>query len=302
MDNRAGEMLAFIKVVEHGSFSQAGRDLHMSPSAISKLVTRIEDRLETRLIVRSTRQLQLTPEGETYLLCAHRILDQIDESERLIARGGSTAPRGKLTINASVAFSQTFIVPFIPAFLHRYPDIELDLTMTDGIVDLLEERADIAIRSGDLPDSSLKARKLLETKRRIVASPDYLAAHGTPIEPRDLAHHNCLRFNFTKGSSFWPFQDSQTGAKIDQPIKGNFLGSNGPAVKDMCLAGLGIARIGDFHVAEELSEGSLVEILADWTKNDIEVIHAIWAGHEHLAARIRAFIDFLSENIKPRQA
>lgn len=298
MDNRAGEMETFIKVVEHGSFSMAGRDLHLSPSAVSKLVTRIEDRLSTRLIVRSTRQLQLTPEGELYLHRARTILDQIDETDRLVAGGGHIAPRGKLSINASVAFSEVFIIPILPDFLRLYPDIEVDLTQTDGIVDLLEERADIAIRSGGLPDSSLIARKLLETKRMIIAAPTYLAKHGTPQAPTDLSEHNCLRFNFIKGRNFWPFKDPDTGRQFDQTIKGEFLGNSGPLVKAMCVAGIGIARIGAFHVRDEIERGELVEILPDWTSTDIETVHAVWAGHEHLATRVRAFIDFLAENMK----
>ena len=298
MDNRAGEMETFIKVIEHGSFSQAGRDLHMSPSAVSKLVTRIEDRLGTRLLVRSTRQLQLTPEGEMYLRRARTILDQIDETERLVGGGGQAAPRGKLSINASVAFAQVFIIPYLPGFLRQYPDIELELTQTDGIVDLLEERADIAIRSGGLPDSSLMARKLLETKRKIVASPAYLEQFGVPQTPADLADHNCLRFNFIKGRNFWPFTDPQTGRQFDQTITGDFLGNNGPLVKSMCLAGIGIARIGNFHVHHALEKGDLVEILVDWTKDDIETVHAVWAGHDHLATRIRAFIDFVVDCVR----
>ncbi|WP_417829146.1 LysR family transcriptional regulator [Thalassospira sp.] len=297
MDNRAGEMETFIKVVEHGSFSMAGRDLHMSPSAVSKLVTRIEDRLETRLLVRSTRKLQLTPEGELYLHRARTILDQIDETDRLVAGGGQVAPRGKLSINASIAFSEIFIVPFLPEFMQQYPDIELDLTQTDGIIDLLEERSDVAIRSGGLPDSSLMARKLLETKRMIVASPTYLAEHGTPQTPMDLVDHNCLRFNFIKGRNFWPFTDPETGRSFDQIIKGEFLGNSGPLVKAICIAGVGIARIGEFHIKDAINRGELVEILPDWTRSDIETVHAVWAGHEHLATRIRAFIDFLAHKV-----
>ncbi|MDG4719143.1 MULTISPECIES: LysR family transcriptional regulator [Thalassospira] len=298
MDNRAGEMETFVKVIEHGSFSQAARDLHMSPSAVSKLVTRIEDRLGTRLLVRSTRQLQLTPEGEMYLRRARTILDQIDETDRLIGGGGQAAPRGKLSVNASVAFAQVFLIPNLPRFLRQYPDIELELTQTDGIVDLLEERADIAIRSGLLADSNLMARKLLETKRKIVASPDYLAEHGIPQTPADLARHKCLRFNFIKGRNFWPFTDPQSGRRFEQTISGDFLGNNGPLVKAMCIAGIGIARIGNFHVEDAIKRGDLVEILNDWTADDVETVHAVWAGHDHLATRIRAFIDFVASCVK----
>lgn len=211
MDNRAGEMSVFVAAAEAGGFSAAGRKLGLSPSAVSKLVTRVEDRLGLPLFVRSTRMLQLTAEGALYLERARRILAEIDEAERMVATGAGAAPRGRLRVSASVAFGEHCLLPLVPAFLTCHPQVELDLSLTDTVIDLVDERTDIAIRSGPLRDSSLKARKLLENRRVIVAAPAYAAARGLPALPRDLERHNCLRFNFRRSLDEWPFRDPASG-------------------------------------------------------------------------------------------
>ena len=298
MDNRAGEMEVFMRAVGLGSFSAAGRQLGLSPSAVSKLITRIEDRLGTRLLVRSTRALQLTPEGEVYLERAGRILGEIEEAERVVTSGGSAVPRGPLRVSASVAFGASHIVPHMAEFLALYPGIELDLSLTDSVIDLYQERADVAIRSGKLRDSSLVARKILEIRRVVVASPAYLERHGTPQVPADLAAHNCLRFNFLANRDEWIFRDPETGENFAQRIGGNMLGNNGPTLRRLCLDGLGLIRSGRFQVERDITEGRLVPVLERFNPRDIETIHAVFAGHGHLAARIRAFIDFLADKAR----
>lgn len=295
MDNRSGEMEVFVQTVERGSFSAAGRKLRLSPSAVSKLVTRIENRLGTRLLVRSTRGLQLTPEGEVYLDRAQRILAEIAETERVVAGGGKAAPRGTLRVSASVGFAVRHIVPLVGQFLARYPEVELDLSLSDDVINLIEERADIAIRTGSLSDSSLKAQKLLESRRVITASPAYLKKYGMPRTPEDLASHNCLQFNFRRKLHEWPFRDPATGLVSPHPISGNFLVNNGETMRSLCLDGVGLARLGQFRVQADLDAGRLLPVLEAYNAEDIELIHAVFVGHEHLAARIRAFIDFLSE-------
>ncbi|MCA0275112.1 MAG: LysR family transcriptional regulator [Proteobacteria bacterium] len=298
MDNRAGEMEVFVRAVGLGSFSAAGRQLGLSPSAVSKLITRIEDRLGTRLLVRSTRALQLTPEGEVYLERAGRILGEIEEAERVVTSGGSAVPRGPLRVSASVAFGASHIVPHMAEFLALYPGIELDLSLTDSVIDLYQERADVAIRSGKLRDSSLVARKILEIRRVVVASHAYLERHGTPQVPADLAAHNCLRFNFLANRDEWIFRDPETGENFAQRIGGNMLGNNGPTLRRLCLDGLGLIRSGRFQVERDITEGRLVPVLERFNPRDIETIHAVFAGHGHLAARIRAFIDFLADKAR----
>lgn len=291
-------MEVFVQAATLKSFSAAGRMLKLSPSAVSKLVTRIEARLGTRLVVRTTRALQLTPEGEVYLEQARVILTQIQEAERLVSSGSATVPRGRLRVTASVAFGSQYVVPLVADFLAAYPNVELDLSLHDGIVDIVGERADVAIRSGDLRDSSLKARKLLESRRVIVASPSYLARAGRPLAPEDLDRHNCLTFNFRPILEEWPFRDPAGGAVFHKTVRGNFEVNNGPSMRSLCIDGLGLCRIGEFHVRNDMEAGTLVAVLEDFNPGEVEFIHAVYPGHEHLAARIRAFVDFLADRIK----
>lgn len=297
MDNRAGEMEVFVLAAELKSFSAAGRKLKLSPSAVSKLVTRLENRLGTRLVVRSTRLLQLTPEGETYLARAQRILAEIADTEEIVAGGGRMLPRGPLSVNASVGFGERYIIPLAGEFQQLFPEVQLDITLTDDIVDLIRERVDIAIRHGPLRDSSLMARKLGESRQVVIASPEYLARHGTPRRPDDLSRHNCINFNFRRSVEGWPFRDPATGKREILPVSGSLKASSGSIIRQFCLAGLGIGRVGRFHVEPDIETGRLVPVLEDFNPEDIEIIHAVYAGHEHLAVRIRAYIDFLAARL-----
>lgn len=299
MNNRAGEMEAFVQVADFGGFSAAGRRLGLSPSAVSKLISRMEERLGTRLLLRSTRRLSLTPEGESYLARARGILAEIDETEREVAHGAVAAPRGRLRVNASVPVGMRCIAPLMPEFLRRYPEVEVDLSLSDETIDLIGERADVAIRVGPLRDSALTARRLAESPYDVVASPDYLARLGTPRQPSDLAGHNCLGFTFRRTFSDWPFrvvnENGAPGEQIERrAIAGNFQANNGETVRQMALAGLGIARLASFHVVEDIAAGRLVRLLAEFNPGDIEPVHAVFVGHAQLAARVRAFVDFLA--------
>lgn len=297
MDYRSSEMAVFSAVAEAGGFSAAGRRLHLTPSAVSKLIARLEDRLGTPLFTRSTRRLQLTAEGVLYLERVRRILAEMDEADRLVGSGAGAVPRGRLRVSASVAFGECCILPLAPEFLALYPQVELDISLTDAVVDLVDDRTDIAIRIGALRDSSLKARKLLETRRVIIAAPEYIERHGLPRVPQDLATHNCLRFNFRRTLDEWPFRDPQTGAAFTVAVAGNAHGNNGVILRHLALSGLGLARLGSFHVADDIAAGRLVAILEDYNPGDIELIHAVYVGHEQLALRVRAFIDFIADRI-----
>lgn len=297
MDYRTGEMGVFVAVAETGNFSSAGRKVGLTPSAVSKLVGRMEERLGVPLVTRSTRMLQLTAEGTLYLERVRRILADIDEAERLIASGAGAVPRGRLRISASVAFGEYCLLPLVPAFLERYRQVELDVSLTDAVIDLVDDRTDIALRSGPLRDSALKARKLFETRRVIVAAPDYLERSGAPTTPRDLAGHNCLRFNFRRSLDEWPFRDPASGEPYTLAVTGNAHGNNGVILRQLALAGVGLARLGHFHVAEDIAQGRLVPVLESFNAGDIEMMHAVYIGHEHLALRIRAFVDFLVAHV-----
>lgn len=299
MDNRAGEMQVLVEAVDRGSFSAAGRRLGLSPSAVSKLVARLEERLGARLVMRSTRAIVLTPEGEAYVARARRILGEIDEAERFITAGATATPRGKLRVSATVGFGERCLVPLVPEFLGRYPEIALDLSLTDEVIDLVAERADIALRAGPMRDSTLKARKILESGRVIVASPGYLDRHGPPRTPYDLAHHNCLRFNFRRAMDDWPFVDPATGESYALSVSGNLEGNSGSMVHRLALDGLGLARIARYVAEADMAAGTLVPVLEEYNGRDIEMLHAVFVGHDYLASRIRAFVDFLAERIRP---
>lgn len=294
--NRSAEMEVFIRVVELQSFSAAARDLKMTPSAVSKLIARLEARLGARLLRRSTRRLQITPEGNAFYESGLRILADMDAAEKAAAAGA--APRGRLKVNSNVPFGQHRLVPLVPAFQERYPEVAVDLVLTDHVVDLLEERADLAIRAGPLADSSLIARKLGETRMVVVASPAYLAKHGKPDAPADLEKHNLLGFCFSRAHEGWPFLggDGQPASVIPA---GRSLVSDGEAMRLMTLAGAGIARHALWHVRADIAAGRLVPLLEAFNPGDTERVHAVYVGQgPFLPARVRAFLDFLVERIE----
>jgi DNA-binding transcriptional LysR family regulator len=289
-------MEVFARVVELGGFSTAARTFRMTPSAVSKLVARLEARLGVRLINRSTRKLQLTPEGAAYYDRVVRILDDISGAEREAAIGAT--PQGRLRINTSVPFGLHCLLPLIPSFLARHPGISVDIALTDTVVDLLEERADIAIRVGPLRESRLLARKLGESRMVVVASPAYLAQNGTPQTPADLARHNLLGFCFSKQFEGWPFLDGKGGVVTVPPV-GNVLISDGEAMQQLAIAGTGLARLTRFHIERAIKAGWLVPVLEAFNPGDVEAIHAVFVGHGgQLPARVRAFLDYLVENVR----
>ncbi|MCP4559491.1 MAG: LysR family transcriptional regulator [Bosea sp.] len=299
LSNRSGEMEVFAAVVERGGFSAAAKLFGMTPSAVSKLVTRLEARLGARLVNRSTRKLQLTAEGQAFHQRCVTILSDIAEAECEAAAG--RAPRGRVRVNANVAFGNQILLPLVPAFLAEHPELSVDLVFTDQVVDLLEERADIAIRvaPGPLRGNQLMARKIGESAVAVVASPDYLARHGEPKTPADLARHNLIGFNFARSVEGWPFRVD--GTLISVAAVGNTQVGDGEIARQLAVAGIGLARLGRFHVEAEIAAGRLVTVLDDFNPGDIEVIHAVYLGQGgFVPARMRAFIDFLARNVKIR--
>jgi DNA-binding transcriptional LysR family regulator len=293
--NRSGEMEVFTRVVELGGFSTAARAFRMTPSAVSKLVARLEARLGVRLINRSTRKLQLTPEGSAFYERALRILDEISAAEREAAIGAT--PSGLLRVNTSVPFGLRLLLPLLPDFAKRYPDIKVEVVLTDLVVDLLEERADVAIRVGLMRESRLLARKLGESRMVVVAAPGYLKERGTPKTPDNLADHNLLRFGFAKWENGWPFKIG--GETIAVMPSGNALVSDGEAMQHLAVAGMGLARLARFHVEADIAAGRLVPVLEAFNPGDIEPIHAVFVGHGgQLPARVRAFLDYLVETVR----
>lgn len=292
--DRARALALFVAVVEEGSFSGAGRVLDLSPSAVSRAIDRIEARLGVRLLLRSTRALTLTAEGAAYLQMARRILADLDDSEQQIADQG--APRGRLRISAALSHGRLCVVPLLGEFAALHPHILTDIALTDTLVDVTAGQADVAIRFGPLADSTLTARKLGETRRVIVAAPDYLARHGTPTAPEDLHRFNCLNFNFRRAEPVWPFR--RDGQDFALSVKGSIEANNGETLGQLAAAGVGVARVGRFSVAGEIARGELVPILEAFNPGDVEPIHAVFVGGPGIPARIRVFVDFLAERLR----
>jgi DNA-binding transcriptional LysR family regulator len=292
--NRSGEMEVFVQVFEHGAFSAAARALGMTPSAVSKLVGRLEARLGTQLVHRSTRKLQLTAEGQQFYERSVRVLADMDEAER--AATADAAPRGRVTVNTSVSFGTQVLVPLVPRFLVQHPQITLDIALTDRVVDLMDERADIAIRWGLLPSSELLARHLGETAQAIVGAPEYLARYGSPRKPADLESHNRLDFSYRRRVPDWPLLVD--GRLIDVPVRGSVRASDGETLRQLALAGAGLARLSRYHVQADLDAGRLVPVLEKYNPHDMAPIHAVYLGKAgRLPSRVRAVLDFLVANV-----
>lgn len=292
--DRAREMAVFSAVAASGGFSAAGRDLGLTPSAVSRTLDRIEARLGVRLMLRTTRTLTLTPEGQAYLGAARRILSDLDDAEQAIADQG--APRGRLRVSASLSHGRLCVVPLLGDFVALYPHILVDINLTDVVVDVAAGQADVAIRFGPLADSGLTARKLGETRRVIVASPAYLAARGTPVVPEDLHDHNCLNFNFRRVEPVWPFV--REGREYSLSVRGAVEANNGETLGQLAAAGVGVTRVGAFSVADDVAAGRLVPLLEDFNPGDVENIHAVFVGGANTPARVRVFVDFLAERLR----
>ena len=287
----SAEMHAFVRVVERGSFAAAAADLGLTPSALSKLVTRIEDRLGVRLMTRTTRKLALTAEGELFVVRSREILASIEAAEAEVT-AASERPRGHLRISVGTAVAKQILGPALPAFFERHPDITVELHVSDRQADLVAEQIDVAIRSGALGDSTLLARKITEATRVICASPRYLEKYGTPRVPGDLQQHNCLTLPGPAWAR-WPFHTHEGINRLE--VSGSFISDNADQLLDMAVAGLGIARLADFMVARALQQETLVALLVDSHVPESFPIHALTAPGRHRAPRIKAFVDFLAE-------
>ncbi|MCF4124543.1 LysR family transcriptional regulator [Methylobacterium sp. SyP6R] len=294
--DRAGEMAAFAAVVRAGSLSGAARSLGLTPSAVSRIVARIEARLGVRLIVRTTRSLHLTAEGETYARAACRVLADLDEVESTIADQAS--PRGRVRVSAATAHGRLVVVPLLAEFVARYPEITVEIDLSDQIADVLGGRVDVAIRFGPLADSPLTARRLGETGRMVVAAPSYLARAGVPRVPADLARHNCLDFSFRRIEPGWPFREA--GRDVLLAVRGNLTANSGETLVQLAVQGVGITRVGTFHIGEEVASGRLVPLLEAYNPQDRESIHAVFVGGATVPARVRVLVDFLAERMRTR--
>ncbi|MEI9983327.1 MAG: LysR family transcriptional regulator [Aliidongia sp.] len=287
---RSGEMEVFVRVVQDGGFSAAARSLDLTPSAVSKLIARLETRLGARLLLRTTRALTLTDEGQSYLRAALRVLQDLNEAEQAVGTG---AIRGRLVVNASLPFGTHVVAPALPAFLARYP-IWWSISASPMTWSTCSRRrrmwrcASARCRTApSSPASSARAGGV------ICAAPAYLARNGTPGVPDELQHHNCLTFNFRRSRIGWPFREKGRDREI--PVTGSVQINNGETMRQMVLAGLGIARLGRWHVAHEIERGDLVPLFERYNPGDLELINAVYVGGGQIPRRVRAFIDYMAE-------
>lgn len=284
-------MTVFRRVVELNGFAAAARDLRLSNAAVSKLVQKLEQGLNARLLDRTTRRVAPTEAGHAYYERCVRILDDIDEAESAISHHAAS-PRGALRVNAPMSFGIRHLSPVLPAFLGRYPDIRLDLSLNDRFVDLVEEGFDVAIRIGVLADSSLIARRIARCRTMLVASPDYLARRGQPRTPADLPGHDCLVYTYRSRERDWDFEGPEGSVSVR--IDGSLRANNGDMLAQAAAAGIGIAAVPNFIVDELLRAGRVVPLLQDWEPRDVE-INAVYPHSRLLSAKVRAFVDHLVE-------
>lgn len=287
------ELLAFISVVDSGSITAAAEQLGQTTSGISRALSRLENKLDTTLVRRTTRRLELTEEGQSFLNPAREIVRSVEHAEeQMVLR--RQMPAGRLRINAAAPFMEHVIVPLVAGFRQRFPQIQLELNNDNLIIDLLEKRTDIAIRIGALRDSTIHARLLGSSRLRILASPDYLARHGTPHSVDSLLQHCLLGFTQPESLNQWPLRNRQAQHFFIKPA---LSASCGETLRQLALRGEGIVQLADFMTHGDRQSGRLVPLLEQDTLDVRQPINAVYYRNTPLAARITCFLDYLSAHI-----
>jgi DNA-binding transcriptional LysR family regulator len=284
-------MNVLTKVVATGSFAEAARRLGVTRSAISKAITQLEQELGARLLDRTTRRVTPTEAGLAYYERCLGILAQIAETEAQISRLHDE-PKGVLKVNAPMSFGTLYLGSAVADFMDRYRELKVELTLTDRMIDPLEEGVDVTVRIGALVDSSLIARRIAAARVVLVASPDYIARHGAPETPADLVNHKCLHYGHSTTVPRW--QLTENGAPISVPVAACLSSNNGDALREAAIKGIGIGRLPSFIVGADLAAGRLAVVLPGYPPQDL-TIHALYAPNRFLAAKSRVFIDFLVE-------
>ncbi|MGZ3183984.1 MAG: LysR family transcriptional regulator [Telluria sp.] len=288
------DVALFARACALRNLSAAGRELGLSPAAASARIAQLEQRLGSRLLHRTTRQVTLTQDGETFLEKAAVLLDAAEQAAGSVG-AGSEAPQGLLRVAASVSFGRMHIVPALAEFLRAYPGIRLDLRLSDTIIDLAAAGMDVAVRIGPLRDSSVVARKLAPSRVILCASPDYLARAGVPATPADLVHHECMVLG---NATTWQMRE-RDGSVTSVRVAGRLRSDNGEACRDASVAGLGISRQSTWSVYRHLQEGSLVRVLEDYPVAVEAQVSAVYLNRKYLPPRAQAFIDFFAARFGP---
>jgi len=285
------ELKIFVTVVESGSFSRAARQLELATSAVSRAVKKLEAKLGVELLTRTTRQISLTQEGEGYFRKVQKLLQEMAAAENELMESRQV-PRGLLRVDAATPVVLHLLTPMMAPFRQRYPEMTLSLISSETFINLIERKVDVAIRAGNLTDSSLRARPLFTSYRKMIAAPAYLARCGVPVSVDELAQHSCLGFVETPALNRWPVAQPDGELYTIQPT---ITANSGETLKQLCLAGNGIACLSDYMIDKELSDGSLVEVLADKRLPVAMPFNAVYYSDRAVSTRVRAFIDFLGE-------
>lgn len=296
--NRLESMSLLVAVVDAGSMSAAARRLGIPLATVSRKIAELEAYLNTLLLHRTTRQLSLTEAGESYVAGCRRILDDIAETERA-ATGEYAAPRGELIVTAPIVFGRLHIVPAVAAFLTHYPEIDVRLVLTDRVAHLMEEQIDVALRIGELPDSSLMAVRVGSVRRVICASPADLAAHGAPAEPADLANHPCISFEVLASRRAWVFEAGK--GELTVPVHSRFAVNTAEAAIDAAVLGVGLIRVLSYQVETALREGALEVVLGGFEARPLPV-SLVHKGQAPMPLKLRAFLDFVAPRLRERLA
>ena len=291
--DRLAALEAFAKVAETQSFSEAARRLRSSNSAVSRHVAALEADLGARLFHRTPRSLPLTEAGRDYFARTSRILADLAEANASVTQL-QAAPRGRLRVNAPMSFGFLHLAPALGDFLARYPEVELDVTLTDRFVDLIDEGVDVAVRIGTLTDSSLVARRLAGIRRVLCASPDYLKRRGVPKTPDDLKAHDCLSNTNINITREWRFIHPEDGSPWTIEVKGPMNANSGDMLRVAALHGHGFVHLPTFIVGADLKAGTLVSVLEPYIAQDL-TLNAVYPTARHLSPKVRAFVDFLAE-------
>jgi DNA-binding transcriptional LysR family regulator len=281
-------LIVFSEVIDAGSFSAAAERLHQTPSGVSRTISRLEKHLGMTLMHRTTRRLDLTEEGTWLLARARATLADLADTEEQ-ARSRHAQPSGRVRVNAATPALDHLVAPLVADFLDAYPLIELELASGETVVDLIEERADVAIRIGALADSTLNARKLGTSRLRVLAAPGYLARHGTPATVQELGAHRLLGFTAPALLNTWPLEATPTGWPVQPAVRA----SSGETVRHLALGGAGIACLSDFLTRADLASGALVPVLPDATLDWRQPVWAVFYKQGALAPRVAALVDFL---------
>lgn len=292
------ELQAFATVVDSGSITAAAQLLGLTVSATSRTLTRLEEKLDTTLLRRTTRRLALTEEGRAFLLDARAILQSVDSAEeQMLAR--REQPSGLLRVDAATPFMLHVIVPLVRGYRERYPQVQLELNSNEGIIDLLERRTDVAFRIGQLKDSTLHSRLIGHSPLRLLASPAYLAAHGEPRSVAELDRHVLLGFSQPDTLNEWPLRDADgSPCRITPTVRA----SSGETLRQLALDGVGIACLSDFMTGPDRTSGRLVQLLSADTYDLQRTIHAVYYRNTAVSSRIASFVDYLSDALAGRFA